>query len=115
MKFWFFAVFLPGAFAFTEALMDREPSLEHGEVLIKSISSDGPRVIVSTLQLEPEGSHKETLELCPALVHIENDNPESDPVAMLQEAFATGRLIQLDYRGRFNRCISAVHLVSRSQ
>lgn len=126
MKFWLLAVILPGIYAFTDSMWvsdsilerEKEEDLEQfGEVMIKSISADGERVIVSVIPADSEDKnlHRQTLELCPAMVHVNTSGEaENTPKRLLQEAFNEGKRVRVQYDGTIERCISQVQLSSQS-
>jgi|FLYM01.1.fsa_nt_gi hypothetical protein len=102
MKFWFLAIMLPGLFAVTDSVWEEPEASPFKEVVVKSISDDGHRIVVTVRQVETE-SLRETYPLC---------SSHPDHKATLQQAFDQGKSVSLEFEGRFSRCISQVHFVS---
>ena len=114
MKFWFLAIFLPGAFAFTDSVWESAKEKQHSaNVVVKGISSDGDRVTVTIIpqDSDSENQARETVEMCSLWQGGDAHNlSESERMNLIRQAFAEGRTVKVQFNGNFNRCISKVTL-----
>ncbi len=115
MKFWFFALLLPGVYAFTDSMLERgEDSDQLMNVLVKGIADDGQRVRVSVMPVsDVEGaSQRETVELCSNLYQPVPFDSEEDLTAkgILKRALEKGQEVRVQYQGSFSRCIAEIQM-----
>lgn len=114
MKFWILAVFLPGAFAFTDSVWESAKEKQHSaHVVVKGISADGDRITLTVISQDPDSANptREVVEMCSLWQGGDAHNlSETERMNLVRQAFAEGKTVKVQYNGNFNRCISKVTL-----